>query len=244
MIFLFLNYLENYTLHGETLNVPDYRGMIYDDTLGQANPDFELLISDSIYQAGAEKNLIIEQDPLPEKTVKKGRKIYLTISSSKPPSISMPNLVDLSLRQATSLLEIYGLQIGQLTYRPDLCTNCIIEQRMKGAEIEAGKRVLRGVKIDLVVGQGLSKEEVPVPYLIGLSGKEANELLKSKSLNVGSLNYDPPAESKEDSLLAKVFKQYPPYTEEPSIFMGSSIDLYLTLDTNRIIHSVNPSQPE
>lgn len=244
VIYFALFYLEKYTLHGEMLEVPEYRGMIWDDTLGQANPNFELLISDSIYQKGAEMGLILDQDPLPSKTVKSGRKIYLTVSSSNPPMVSMPSLVDLSLRQATSLMEIYGLQIGELTYKPDLCTNCILEQKMNGKVLDPGHRVLKGATIDLVVGQGLSKEQVPVPYLIGLTANEANELLKSKSLNVGSLNFDPPAETEEDSLMAQVFKQYPTYDEEPSIFMGSSVDLYLTIDTNRIVHSVNPSESE
>ncbi len=242
LVFFALQYLEDYTLHGKTIEVPNYTGVVWSDTLGQSNPDFELLISDSIYQKGAEKNLILEQDPMPATTVKRGRKIYLTVSSTKPPTISMPNLVDLSLRQATSLMEIYGLQIGELTYKPDLCTNCILEQTINGEPAEAGKRVLKGAKIDLVVGQGLSKEEVPVPYLIELTAMQANELLKSRSLNVGSLNFDPPAENAEDSSMAKVYKQYPTYTEEPSIFMGSAVDLYLTTDTNRIEHSVNPSE--
>jgi len=242
LVYAALSYLEDYTLHGESLEVPNYQGMLWDDTLGHSNPNFELIIADSIFQKGAEKNMILDQDPSPSRTVKRGRKIYLTVSSSNPPTISMPNLVDLSLRQATSLMEIYGLQIGELNYRPDLCTNCILEQSMNGVDVEAGVRVVKGSTIDLTVGQGLSKEEVPIPYLVGLTAKEANELLKSKSLNVGSLNFDPPAENELDSMKAQVFKQYPQYNEEPSIFMGSAIDLYLTTDTNRIVHSVNPSE--
>lgn len=242
LVYFALDYLESYTLHGQTIEVPDYQGRFWSDTLGEKDTDFELLISDSIFQRGAKKNMILDQDPQPGKTVKKGRKIYLTVTSSQPPTISMPNLVDLSLRQATSLMEIYGIQIGELTYRPDFCTNCILEQRLNGKEIAEGSRIERGVKIDLVVGQGLSKEKVAVPYIIDLTYAMANELLKSKSLNIGSLNFDETVENEEDSLNAKVYKQVPTYTEEPSIFMGSAIDLYLTTDTTRIQHTVNPSE--
>lgn len=54
--------------------------------------------------------------------------------------------------------------------------------------------------------------------------------------------------TKEDSLRAeteaRVYKQVPSYTEEPSIQMGSTIDIYLTLDTNKIVHTVNPQENE
>jgi beta-lactam-binding protein with PASTA domain len=243
-IYLILDYLEDYTLHNETILVPDYQGKIWDDTLGSSNSNLELIISDSIYQKGAEKNLILDQDPSPQTTVKPGRKIYLTVSSSKPPTISMPKLVDLSLRQATSLMEIYGLQIGELSYKPDLCTNCILEQKFNGKNVPAGARLTKGTKIDLVVGQGFSKEKVAVPYLIGSSLEEANLLLKSVSLNIGSITYLEELENAEDSSKAKIKKTVPAYSEEPSIFMGSSIDLYLTLDTNNIDYSVISSDED
>jgi len=242
IVYLALDYLEDYTLHGETISVPDYQGMLWSDTLGQADPNFELIISDSIYQKGAKKNLIIEQDPAPQTTVKQGRKIYLTVSSSRPPTVSMPKLVDLSLRQATSLMDIYGLQIGELTYKPDLCTNCILEQKISGKSLPAGARLRKGTKIDLVVGQGYSKEKVAVPWLGGLTLKQANDVLKSRSLNIGSINYLEEIETAEDSSLAKVKKSVPNYSEDPTVYMGSSIDLYMTLDTNNIDYSVNPAK--
>lgn len=243
-VFFLLRYLDSYTLHGETEEVPDFTGMIWNDTLDHAHPNFQLLIADSIFQKGAEKDMILQQNPAANTTVKKDRKIYLTLSSSNPPTISMPRLVDLSLRQASSLMEIYGLQIGKLEYRPDLCRNCILEQKMNGKVIKGGVRVQKGAKIDLVVGQGLSNEEIAVPYIIDFTAAMANDLLKSKSLNIGSLNYDETVETEEDSAQARVYKQIPHYTEEPSIFMGSAIDLYLTLDTNRIVHTVKPSDAD
>jgi hypothetical protein len=40
---------------------------------------------------------------------------------------------------------------------------------------------------------------------------------------------------------ARVYKQIPFPTDEPSINMGSAVDLFLTVDTNRVVHTVNPS---
>ncbi|MAY83878.1 MAG: hypothetical protein CMP59_07050 [Flavobacteriales bacterium] len=232
IVYIALEYLENYTLHGETISVPDYQGKLWSDTLGQSDPNFELIISDSIYQNGAEKNLILDQNPAPLTTVKQGRKIYLTVSSSRPPTVSMPKLVDLSLRQATSLMEIYGLQIGELTYRPDPCINCILEQKFKDKNVPAGARLRKGTRIDLVVGQGFSKEKVPVPYLIGLPLKSVNYLLKDQSLNLGSISYEGEFATAEDSANAEVVDQFPKYTDEPSIYMGASINITLVPSSN------------
>ena len=233
-VYFILEYLEDYTLHGQAISVPDYQNQIWSDTLGISNSDFDLIIADSVYKKGAEKNLILDQDPAPMTTVKKGRKIYVTVSSANPPSISMPKLVDLSLRQAVSLLDIYGLQIGELTYRPDNCINCILEQKINDEEITAGRKLQKGSKVDLVVGQGYSDKKVSVPSLINLNLELANLYLKEYALNVGAITYREELETAEDSAKAKVFKQFPKYSEEPSVFMGSSVDLYLTIDTNNI----------
>ena len=235
-----MSYLESYTMLGKTMEVPNVTDVLIDSLDNFEDSSFTLVVSDSIYLLGKPAGYVVEQNPKANTTVKSGRKIYLTVVTSNPPKVTMPNLVDLSLRQATSLMETYGLVVGELTYKPDLCTNCILEQKINEETIEAGVRVKKGIKIDLIIGQGLSDELVAVPFIIELSASMANELLKSKSLNIGSYNYDETVENAEDSLNAFVYKQYPEYSEEPSANMGSSVDVYLTLDTNRLVNSVNP----
>jgi hypothetical protein len=66
----------------------------------------------------------------------------------------------------------------------------------------------------------------------------AEELLKTQYLNVGSLIYDETVSTAEDTADAKVYKYQPFYSEEPILPMGSSVDLFLTADTNRIVHTV------
>jgi len=241
-LFLTLKYLEEFTLHGKTIAVPNLVGQNYQhiDSLLTEN-GFSVHVNDSIYLRGKEYGEILEQDPIENTTVKQGRKIYISISAKEPAKIIVPNLVDMSLRQAISLLEIYGLEIGELISKPDLCKNCILEMQIDGKELIAESKIDRGSTIDLVIGQGLSNELTAVPYIKSLTAKEAEEVLKLKSLNIGSLNFDETINTAEDSLNAIVYKQSPPYSEEPIVNLGSPIDLFLTLDTNRITHSVNPS---
>lgn len=237
-----LRFLDQFTLHGKTLEVPDLVGQNFIGIDSLLTSDgFSVQVNDSIFVNGKPFGEILEQNPEARTTVKQGRKIYVSITASEPPKITVPQLVDMSLRQATSLMETYGLEIGELIYKPDLCKNCILEMQYKGKEIEAETRINRGSVIDLVIGQGLSNELTAVPYITSLSAQEASDVLKAKSLNIGSLNFDETVKDKQDSLKAVVYKQYPIYTDEPTVPMGSPIDLFLTLDTNRIQHSVNPT---
>ena len=139
-------------------------------------------------------------------------------------------------------MEAYGLVVGELTYKPDLCKNCILGQTYNGEDVEEGFKISRESKIDLIIGMGLSNELTPVPYLIKMKKEMAEVLLKSAYLNIGGLSYDQNSVfTAEDSAAAVIYRQSPFYSEDPIVPMGSSVDLFLTLDTNRIVHSVNPA---
>ena len=90
--------------------------------------------------------------------------------------------------------------------------------------------------------QGLGNELTDVPYLFEFTVDMAQALLQSKSLNLGALLYDETVETAEDSLNAIVYKQMPFYSEAPSVRMGTSIDLFLTTDTNKVVHTVKEPQ--
>lgn len=241
-VYATLSYLDGFTLHGQTQKVPKLKGEFWHDVDSLlADGEFSAVVADSVFLKEVEGGKIIDQDPVEGYEVKHGRKIYLTVSAYAPPQISMPDLKDMSLRQATTLLETFGLEVGELTYKPDVCANCILEQLYEDEQVQAGTSIPKGSVIDLVLGQGLSNELTDVPYLIEFTADLAADLLKAKYLNVGSLNYDETVETAEDSASALVYRQVPFYTEEPAIPMGSSVDLFLTADTNRIIHTVNPT---
>lgn len=235
-----LQYLDNYTLHGKKVEIPNLISFPVNqfDSLVIEDNHFILSVNDSLYVKGKKAGTILEQNPSPGTTVKQGRKIYVSVAALEPTKVSMPNLTDMSLRQATTLLQTYGLSLGNLEYIPDLCVNCILNQKMNGMELAKGTKVPVGSEIDLVVGRGLSDELVSVPYLIGMNVEFSKELLLSKSLNLGSLLYDETVNSKDDTLNAIIYRQIPAYQEQASTRMGSPVDLFLTVDSNRVNHSV------
>ena len=91
----------------------------------------------------------------------KRRKIYLTTVAVTAPQVEMPNLVDLSLRQAENLLKTNNLQLGQVIYKSSKYNNAVLEQRYKGRIIATSEKVPYMAKITLVVGKE-EQEDVDV----------------------------------------------------------------------------------
>ena len=240
-VFGILYYLDSYTLHSVSIEVPDIKGMQKQELSSYLERmDLTFQVSDSIYSKDSKPGEVLEQHPENGDLVKPDRTIYITVASTEPLKIKMPDLVDLSLRQAQSLLLSYGLEIGELTYQADVCKNCILEQKLDGKPIEAGEKILKGSVIDLTVGEGKSQELVNIPYCIGLNKDAAGKVLNLSSLNIGAMNFDETVLDSDDSMKAKVYQQSPYFTNVPSVSMGSSVDLFFTMDSSKIVHRLNP----
>lgn len=218
-------WLGNFTHHGESITVPDLRGLKMEKLESfLSDKHLRYKIVDSLYQVNSSPGTIIEQDPAPDSKVKEDRTIYLTVNSSKPPKVKMPNLVDVSYRQAEAILESFGLKVGQLIYKPDLARNAVLDQLYKGSSIHPGKEIYKGSVIDLVLGDGMGNTEVPVPDLNGLTRGEALFVLKGSSLTIGTVHVDPGV---RDSTTATVYKQSPEASENATINQGEAVDIYL-----------------
>ena len=115
--------------------------------------NFKLTINDSVFMPDLKGGIVISQDPQVGMKIKKGRKIYLSITMMVPPQVEMPNLLDLSLRQAMNMLEANNLELGQVIYKPSKYPNAVLEQRYKGKIIQEGRKIPYQAKITLVVGK-------------------------------------------------------------------------------------------
>lgn len=234
VLWYIFNYLDDYTLHGQTITVPDLSGMTVAelDTF-LVEKKLRYVISDSIFDANAKKGVVLEQDPKPDVKVKEDRRVYIVVNAMQAPKIKMPNLVDLSLKMAIATLETYGFNVGELEYKPDLARDAVIAQKINGEEMEPGTMVTKGATIDLVMGDGYSDEQIHVPKLIGLRVEEAILLLKTSSLNAGGFTYDESVISVSDTARARVWKQQPDYGGN-MIHLGGYVDMGLTVDGDKI----------
>ncbi|HOU01398.1 MAG TPA: PASTA domain-containing protein [Bacteroidales bacterium] len=234
-VLLMLLWLNIYTRHGQARPVPDFFGLSLQQTDSLARKTrMRYKIVDSIFTSRVPRGCIAEQNPKPGFKVKKWRNISLIINAFRPEMIAMPNLVDLPLNQAMAMIQNAGLEMGTLSYKPDLSINMVLSQKFGGREIAEGDSIQKGSVIDLVLGKGLSNQRTIVPDLIGLTLEPAREKILSSSLNLGTYIYDNTIVTREDSINAFVYKQNPEFNEESTLQLGSSIYLWLTVDSLKL----------
>jgi beta-lactam-binding protein with PASTA domain len=220
--------LKTYTKHDVAIMVPSVRNiaLLEADSILQ---ELELVavVIDSVYDEEQRSGIVLKQNPLANEEVKTGRKIYLTITTVEAPSIKMPDLSNLSLRQAISIIEVLGLKLDSVKYRPDVCKDCVLEQRIGNKVVLPGSPVKKGSKISFTLGRGMSTQKIMVPYLEGYNLGEAMKTILSASLGVGSVIYNDCYNGK-DSSSAVVSKQSPSFNGTNGISLGGSVDLWLT----------------
>jgi beta-lactam-binding protein with PASTA domain len=234
VLILIFSWLRIITRHGEAFSVPDLTGFTIDEAkelLESKKLKWEIF--DSVYSNENPRGTVVEQHPRPGFKVKKDRKVYLTMNAMNPEKILMPDLVNLTIRQAQARLESYGLKIGKITYEPDLGINVVLAQKYQGEPIKEGDTIIKGSFIDLILGRGLSDESTKVPKMVGLTLEEATLKAADSYLRLGAIISDPDIQE-ESEPVAKIWRQRPEYNKNISIPFGSSIDVWLTLDSNKI----------
>ncbi len=225
ILWVIMRLLSLYTRHGSYITVPDFKGVAITNLDNFASDNnLEYIINDSLYDYALEKGTVAMQDPAPGTKVKKDRKIYLTVVALKPEQVNMPNLVDLTLRQASAMLETYGLRFGALTYVPDIAHNAVLKQKYKGKEIPAGTQIEKGSKIDLIVGKGDENMTTTIPDLFGKKQSQALKMLQAASLNIGNEIFL----DGNDSIHSRIYKQKPNATN--SAQFGTTVDLWYRSD--------------
>ena len=97
---------------------------------------------------------IMEQFPIAKKEIKKGRKIYITLNPVGYKKIKVPNVIQITLRNAETLLNAVGFDVGDLIYKDNIGKDMVLEMRHEGKKIEPGHTLQKRKKIDLVLGNG------------------------------------------------------------------------------------------
>lgn len=228
-------WLDSYTLHGVAKTVPDLSGFHYTEVEDfVADKELVAIISDSVNDFNKPRGVVVDQHPLPNDLVKPGRKIYLTINATKVPEISMPELLDLTLRQAKARLQSYGLEIDSLIYKPSECSRCITGVFFDGDRMQAGDKIEKGEGVTLVVGAGMSDELIATPFLLKMNKAEIEDKLFNVGLTMGVVKYDESVTNADDSAAAFAFEQFPNPKDLPQINLGRSIDVILSMDSTKL----------
>ncbi|WP_141876966.1 PASTA domain-containing protein [Gramella sp. Hel_I_59] len=154
---LAMQWLDYSTNQDQRIEVPDLAKMnldIVEDRLDELNLDFEILDSAN-FNPDFPRYSVIEQAPAPGKFVKEDRKIYLTLNPSGYRKVEIPeNLIRKTRRQVEPTLRSLGFEIGDVSYKPDIAEDAVLEIRHKGKLVEAGEKLMKTSVLDLVLGDG------------------------------------------------------------------------------------------
>lgn len=164
LVFLVLRWLNNSTHHGEFVEVPDFAKMSVMDmrkTVENAGLRYEVLDSAN-YNPEYPRFSIIEQDPKAGSKVKEDRKIYFTVNPSGYKKVTVPNIIQVTQRNASSMLKAVGLDVQRVTYIDQLGKDMVYYIKYKGKNISPGEKLPKTSKIELVCGNGTIPERAHI----------------------------------------------------------------------------------
>jgi beta-lactam-binding protein with PASTA domain len=183
-------------------------------------------IIDSVFNKDKKLGTIIDQIPGPNSTVKKNRPIFLIINSRQIRQIPVPDLRDISYRQATAMIKAIGLNVSKVEYKPSEYKDLVIDLRYNGLNVTPGMRIPEGSMLILVVGNGLGSGQSLVPSLKGMILEDAKLIVLSDSLVIGAVDYD--SEPSGDEAEYVIYRQRP--VAGKTISSGTRIDVWLSKD--------------
>ncbi len=229
-----------YTLHGESVEVPDLMNMSITEAqnlLKTRKLSFEVV--DSVCRGNSEGGIIKEQNPKPAQRVKESRKIYLIATRYNECTVKIyyDQLIGRPRKQVIRLLQRSNLKVGKLTYRPGgRAENTVVEASVNGVPLYVevnptkgeskptdGRPVPQGAVVDLVLLEGMDALPQRVPELLCQKYGAAEFAIKGSQFNLGRIHLDG---NIVDTLDAWVWKQDP--SANARVGMGSGIEVWLT----------------
>lgn len=228
-------WMKHYTLHGQEVTIPRVTGMTEEEAniVLHAN-DMYLVIVDSTFSNKAPLGTIVEQTPPPFSHAKPDRPVYVVMNARTKRMIPLPELHDVSYRQAEATLKAIGLKVGDVLYEPSLYPDNVLDVRDGEKSLEEGTRLEEGSRVTLVIGRRQGNKMVNVPALLGMSLAQARSTLLTAGLTIGAYEYDeePTPETLESYI---VFRQTP--VEGTPMQEGSTVNIQLTTNLERAITS-------
>jgi UDP-N-acetylmuramate--alanine ligase len=225
-----------YTNHGEYMAVEDFVGMDMQTAKRTARDrKLRLEIMDSTFVMGRQPNIVIEQTPKSGSSVKERRTIYLVVTRSTPPKVTLPDLVgNYDYFQYTRKLELLEVnyKIREKVFDRKQEENTILycyynNQKITEQDIQRGVKVPKGGTLEFVITQR-NTGRVNIPNLVCKRYDEARFQIDGNNLAVGQVitNNLPRSEWSR----AFVYRQEPAYAPNREISMGTQITVYLSMN--------------
>jgi len=146
-------WMNKFTHHGESVRVPDVKGMLLADAARTLEHDgLVATVSDSSYNKNLPAGTVLDQIPVKGSVVKSSRNIYLVVNSQQTPTLSLPDIADnCSLREAEAQLKALGFKLGAIEY-VEGDKDWVMAVKCRGRYVYAGERIPIDAPVVVVVG--------------------------------------------------------------------------------------------
>ena len=137
LVFVTLQWLKSTTNHGEFVEVPDFSKMSVSEmrsAVEEAGLRYQVLDS-SEYNPEYPRFSILEQNPPAGNKVKSNRKIYFTVNPSGYKKVSVPDIIQVTRRNAESMLRAVGLDVERVTYKDELGKDMVYNMKHKNIHL-------------------------------------------------------------------------------------------------------------
>jgi hypothetical protein len=173
IIYIMLKSIASYTNHNQAVHIPDVRGLQIED----AAPFFaqnmlRYIIVDSVFSKEKAPGAIVDLSPEANSKVKKNRIVYVTVNAKTEETAPIPDITDISFRQAYALLSARGFIDVEHKYVSGEYRDLTLGVEYGGKMVESGMRVPLTAKLILVVSDGniMSQENDSIENILEIVG--------------------------------------------------------------------------
>lgn len=179
-------FLVIWVLSGSNAKVPDFKGKTWDEAVKIAK-DKEIYITNikEEYSNTIKEGAILEQDIKAGEKVKKGTTINVTMSLGSG-LFQIENYVGIDVSDVYKKIENLDINLKEEYISDDkMEIGKVVKQRPEG-----GSKLKPGENLTLYISKGKEDQEnkIIVPYIMGLSEKEAKDKIKNEGLSIGKIS--------------------------------------------------------
>ena len=155
LIYGTLVWLDKYTRHNEAVVVPDVKGLKREEAAEFfKNNNLRYNVIDSVFSKDVDPGAIVELVPSAGSKVKEGRIVFITVNALTSQMATIPEVEDLSFRQAYALLKARGFEKVEIEYVPGDFKDLAVSVDLRGRTLAKGEHVPLTAPLVLKVSSG------------------------------------------------------------------------------------------
>ncbi|MDG1570733.1 PASTA domain-containing protein [Robiginitalea sp. M366] len=164
LVWFALQWLKSSTRHGEFVEVPELARLSVPEmreVIEEAGLRYEVVDSAN-YDPEYPRFSIKDQDPPAGSRVKENRKIYVTVNPSGYKKVTVPDIIQVTQRNAESMLRAVGLEVDKVSYIDELGKDMVYRIRHQGKYVNPGDKLPKTSRIELICGNGTIPDQARV----------------------------------------------------------------------------------